>query len=106
MSHEAFGYLAQQYDFTQIGIAGLTPEAEPSPARIAEVAELVRANGVTTIYYETLVDPKVAQTLAAETGATTAILDPLEGLPEGSTGDYVTVMQANLAQVRTGQGCT
>ena len=67
VSHEAFGYLAQQYDFTQIGIAGLTPEAEPSPARIAEVADLVRANGVTTIYYETLVDPKVAQTLAAET---------------------------------------
>ena len=105
VSHEAFGYLAAQYDFAQIGIAGLAPDAEPSPARIAEVADLVRERGVTTIYYETLVDPAVAETLAAETGATTAILDPLEGLLEGSTGDYVTVMQGNLEQVRTGQGC-
>lgn len=106
VSHEAFGYLAAQYDFAQIGIAGLSPDAEPSPARIAEVADLVRERGVTTIYYETLVDPAVAETLAAETGATTAILDPLEGLLEGSTGNYVTVMQANLEQVRTGQGCS
>jgi len=105
VSHEAFGYLAEQYDFAQIGIAGLSPDAEPSPARIAEVADLVRERGVTTIYYETLVDPGVAQTLAAETGATTAILDPLEGLLEGSAGTYVTVMQANLEQVRSGQGC-
>jgi zinc transport system substrate-binding protein len=105
VSHEAFGYLAEQYNFAQIGIAGLSPDAEPSPARIAEVADLVRERGVTTIYYETLVDPGVAQTLAAETGATTAILDPLEGLLEGSTGNYVTVMQANLEQVRSGQGC-
>ena len=106
VSHEAFGYLAEQYDFAQIGIAGLTPDAEPSPARLAEVADLVRERGITTIYYETLVDPAVAETLAAETGATTAILDPLEGLLEGSTGTYVTVMQANLEQVRTGQGCS
>ena len=106
VSHEAFGYLAAQYDFAQIGIAGLSPDAEPSPARIAEVADLVRERGVTTIYYETLVDPSVAETLASETGATTAILDPLEGLLEGSTGNYVTVMQANLAEVRAGQGCS
>ena len=68
--------------------------------------DLVRANGVTTIYYETLVDPKVAETLAAETGTTTAILDPLEGLAEGATGDYVTIMQTNLEQVQIGQGCS
>ncbi len=106
VSHEAFGYLAAAYGFTQMGIAGLSPEAEPSPARLAEVAKFVKDNGITTIYYETLVDPKVAQTVAAETGAATAVLDPLEGLPEGYVGDYVTVMKDNLAQVRTGQGCT
>jgi len=106
VSHEAFGYLAAAYGFTQVGVAGISPEAEPSPARLAEVAQFVRDNGITTIYYETLVDPKVAQTLAAETGAATAVLDPLEGLPEGYVGDYVTVMKDNLAQVRAGQGCT
>ena len=106
VSHEAFGYLAEAYDFTQVGIAGLSPESEPSPARLAEVAALVKEKGITTIYYETLVDPKVAETVAAETGATTAVLDPLEGLPEGYDGDYVTVMLDNLAQVTAGQECS
>ncbi len=105
VSHEAFAYLAAQYDFVQIGIAGISPETEPSPARLAEIADFVRANDVTTIYYETLVDPKVAETVAAETGATTAVLDPIEGLAEGSTENYVSLMQANLAAVQAGQGC-
>ncbi len=106
VSHEAFGYLADAYGFQQVGLSGLSPEAEPSPARLKEVADLVRTNGITTIYYETLVDPKVAQTVADETGATTAVLDPLEGLEEGATGDYVSIMQENLATLRTGQSCT
>ena len=106
VSHEAFGYLADAYDFTQIGISGLSPEAEPSPARIREVADLVRANDVSTIYYETLVDPKVAQTLADETGVKTAVLDPLEGLVDGSDSDYASVMKDNLATLIAGQSCT
>jgi zinc transport system substrate-binding protein len=106
VSHEAFGYLADAYDLNQIGISGLSPEAEPSPARMREVADLVRANGVSTIYYETLVDPKVAQTIADETGAQTAVLDPLEGLAEGATGDYATVMADNLATLVAGQSCS
>jgi zinc transport system substrate-binding protein len=106
VSHEAFGYLAKAFGLTQVGISGLSPEAEPSPARLKSVAELVRAQGVTTIYYETLVDPKVAQTVADETGARTAVLDPLEGLVDGSTGDYVSIMNTNLATLVAGQGCT
>ncbi len=106
VSHEAFAYLADAYDLTQIGISGLSPESEPSPSRMREVADAVRANGITTIYYETLVDPKVAQTVADETGATVAVLDPLEGLAAGATGDYVSVMEANLATLIAGQGCS
>ena len=106
VSHEAFGYLAAAYGLTQVGISGLSPEAEPSPARMKEVADLVTAKGIDTIYYETLVDPKVAQTVADETGATAAVLDPLEGLAPDSTGDYVSVMTANLATLVAGQGCT
>jgi len=106
VSHDAFAYLAAQYGFTQVGIAGLSPDAEPSPARIAEIAELVTQQGITTIYYETLVDPKVAQTIAAETGATTALLDPIEGIVEGSSADYVSIMQTNLQTVRVGQSCS
>jgi zinc transport system substrate-binding protein len=106
VSHEAFGYLAKRYGFTQVGISGLAPDAEPSPAKVAEVADFVRTNGVRTIYYETLVDPKVAETVAAETGAATAVLDPLEGLAEGSTDDYLSVMRTNLDTVRKGQPCS
>ena len=105
-SHEAFGYLAKAFDLTQIGVSGLSPDAEPSPARMKEVADLVKSKGITTIYYETLVDPKVAQTIADETGAKAAKLDPLEGLAPNSTGDYASVMRDNLATLKTGQGCS
>lgn len=106
VSHEAFGYLAQRYGFTQVGISGLSPEAEPSPAKVAEVTDFVRGNGVETIYFETLVDPKVAQTVAAETGARTAVLDPLEGPPAGSGSTYLTAMVENLDTVVAGQPCS
>ena len=78
---------------------------DPLNMTIIEVAALVRDNGVTTVYYERLVDPKVAETVASEAGAQTAVLDPIEGLPEGYDGDYATLMQDNLVQVRAGQGC-
>jgi zinc transport system substrate-binding protein len=106
VSHEAFGYLARAFGLTQVGLSGLSPEAEPSPARLKEVSDLVRADGITTIYYETLVDPKVAQTVADETGATTAVLDPIEGLAPDSTGDYASIMRQNLATLVAGQSCT
>jgi len=106
VSHDAFGYLAKAFGFTQIGISGLNPEAEPSPARMREIADFVRANNVSTIYYETLIDPKVAQTLATETGVTAAMLDPLEGLKANSTGDYLSVMKENLATLIVGQKCS
>jgi zinc transport system substrate-binding protein len=102
-SHEAFGYLARRYGLTQVGIAGLDPEAEPSPQRIAFVTEFTRRHNVTTIFFETLVSPRVAQTIAAEVGARTAVLDPLEGPPPG--GDYFTGMRSNLAALRRALGC-
>ncbi len=105
VSHDAFGYLAKRYDFTQKGISGLSPDAEPSPAKIAEITDFVKANGVRTIYYETLVDPKVAQTIAQETGVATAVLDPLEGIAPGTSEDYLSIMRTNLATVQKGQAC-
>lgn len=102
-SHEAFGYLADAYGLDEVGIAGVDPEAEPSPRRLAEVAEFVRANAVTTIFFEVLVPPDVAETLANEVGVETARLDPLEGPPAG--GDYFTAMSANLDALREGLGC-
>jgi len=106
-SHNAFGYLASRYGLSQLGITGLTPEDEPSPGDLAAVTDFVKAHDVTTIYYETLVSPAIAETVADETGATTAVLDPIEGLSDASQGaDYFAVMRANLANLRAGQGCT
>jgi zinc transport system substrate-binding protein len=106
-SHNAFGYFAEAYGLTQVGITGLTPEEEPSTEDLAEVADFVEENDVRTIYYETLVSPAIADTVAAETGAQTALLDPLEGLTDDSAGsDYLEVMRSNLDSIRAGQPCS
>ncbi|WP_136519663.1 metal ABC transporter substrate-binding protein [Cellulomonas telluris] len=104
-SHEAFGYLAERYGLEQVGISGVDPEAEPSPARLREVGEVVRSNGVTTIFFETLVSPKVAETLATDLGIETAVLDPLEGLADEDE-DYVTVAEQNLDALRVALSCS
>jgi zinc transport system substrate-binding protein len=102
-SHAAFGYLARRYNLSEVGITGLSPEAEPPPQRLAEVASFVRERGVTTIFFETLVSPKVAESLARETGVQTEVLDPIEGQPDG--GDYFVGMERNLAALRKALGC-
>ncbi len=108
-SHAAFGYLSARYGLTQEPISGLSPDAEPTPQRLAELTDLVEREGVTTIFTEELVSPKVAETLANEAGVTTAVLNPLESLTpdEAAAGDdYVSVMRTDLATLRTALGCT
>lgn len=102
-SHAAFGYLAARYDLNQVSISGIDPEAEPSPGRLAEVARFVRDHDVTTIFFEELVSPDVAETIAAETGARTDMLNPLESEPE--SGDYIDAMRENLAALTEALGC-
>lgn len=104
-THEAFSYLAERYDLEQVGISGVDPEGEPSPARLAEVGKVVQDEGVSTIFFETLASPKVAETLADELGVDTAVLDPLEGLTD-DTQDYVSVARANLETLRTALSCS
>lgn len=106
-SHAAFGYLATRYDLTQIGISGISPDAEPSPARIAEIHTEAEEHGVTTIFTETLASPALAEALAGDLGLRTDVLDPLEGLTEQSRGsDYIAVQQANLEALRVAGGCS
>ena len=108
-SHEAFGYLAERYGLEQVAITGLSPEVEPEPAKLQHVVELVRERGVTTIYFETLVSPRIAETVARETGAKTAVLNPIEGLTkdEVSQGEsYFSLMRTNLRTLREGLGCS
>ncbi len=105
-SHTAFAYLAQRYGLDQVGISGVNPDVEPDAATLRRISELVEAEGVTTIYTETLASPALAETVARETGATTAVLDPVAGLTDESAGtDYLEVMRSNLATLETGQVC-
>ncbi|OMQ14805.1 hypothetical protein A7K94_0213985 [Modestobacter sp. VKM Ac-2676] len=106
-SHAAFGYLADAYDLEQFGISGLAPDAEPSTSALTEATGFVREHDVRTIYFETLVSPAVAETVARETGAQTRQLDPIEGLTDRSQGaDYLELMRANLASLQEGQQCS
>ena len=108
-AHEAFGYLARRYGLRQQGVAGLAPDAEPDAKRLAQLADLVERDGVTTVFTESLLSPRIADTLAREAGVRTAVLNPLEGLTakERAQGDdYISVMDANLAKLRMALGCT
>lgn len=106
-SHAAFGYLAEAYGLRQVAIAGIDPSSEPSARQLADIAALVRRDRVTTVFTEELVSPKVADTVARETGASTATLSPIEGLTEQTKDEtYLTLMRANLAALRKANACT
>lgn len=107
-SHNAFRYLAKRYNLTNLYILGLSPEEDPSPQKIAEVSTLAKQKGVKTIFFETLVSPKFAETVASEVGVGTAVLNPIEGLTEEelqSGEDYIQAMEENLRALRTALTC-
>ncbi|MFB8115825.1 metal ABC transporter substrate-binding protein [Streptomyces sp. NPDC055962] len=104
-THSAFGYLAERYGLTQEGIAGIDPEAEPSPARIDEIHHVAEESGATTVFFETLASDRTARTLAKDLGLKTAVLDPLEGITGKSAGaDYLEVMESNLTALKKALG--
>jgi zinc transport system substrate-binding protein len=105
-THAAFGYLAERYGLTEVAVSGLSPDAEASPARIAEVQQEAKAHGITTIFFETLTSPAVAQAIAGDLGLRTDVLDPIEGITADSRGsDYLSIMAANLAALRKANAC-
>jgi zinc transport system substrate-binding protein len=107
-SHAAFGYLAQRYGLHQVPITGLTPESEPTARQLKHVVQLVRRTHATTVFFERLVSPRLADTVAREVGARTAVLDPIEGLTPSEQGrgtTYLTLMRQNLAALRKALAC-
>ncbi|MEU0738021.1 metal ABC transporter substrate-binding protein [Streptomyces sp. NPDC006134] len=104
-THAAFGYLAERYGLTEEAISGLDPESEPSAARVKDLSETAKADGVSTVFYETLVSDKTAKTLAADANLKTDVLDPIEGITDRSRGDdYFQVMEANLKALQQALG--
>ncbi|GGO44190.1 metal ABC transporter substrate-binding protein [Streptomyces lasiicapitis] len=104
-THAAFGYLAERYGLTEEAISGLDPEGEPSANRVRDLQEMAKADGVTTVFYETLVSDKTAKTLAKDAKLKTDVLDPIEGITKKSKGDdYIEVMRSNLAALQKALG--
>jgi zinc transport system substrate-binding protein len=103
-AHEAFGYLADAYGLEQVGIAGIDPHVEPSPARVRDVIEVVRDREVRTVYFEATASPGVADTLAQDLGTRTAVLHPIERVEDGQT--YPELMRQNLAALQAGLTCS
>lgn len=105
VSHDAFEYLSK-YGVTLESIVGLSPDAEPTPGDLVRLRDLIQSDGVTTVFSETLVSPELSETLASEAGVTTAVLDPIEGLSDETSGeDYLSLMRSNLAALRKANGC-
>ncbi len=106
VSHQAFAYLSR-YGLDFEPIAGLSPDAEPTAADLAHLQELIEADGITTVFSERLVSPKMAETLADDLGVTTAVLDPIEGLSDDTADeDYLSLMRENLTALQQANGCS
>ena len=108
-SHQAFGYLAQRYGLTQIALAGLSPDQEPSPQTLADVAAFAKAHAIRYIFFEALVSPQIADTVAQEIGARTLVFNPLEGLTKQEVAagkTYLTVQEDNLKNLQIALSCT
>lgn len=104
-THAAFGYLAERYGLTEEAINGLDPESEPSAARVRDLAEMAKSDGVSTVFYETLVSDRTAKTVAGDSGLRTDVLDPIEGITAKSRGkDYFAVQEANLRALQRALG--
>lgn len=104
-THAAFGYLAERYGLTEEAINGLDPESEPSANRVQALEKMAKADGVTTVFYETLVSDKTAKTIAGDASLKTDVLDPIEGITKKSKGsDYLQVMESNLKALQTALG--
>ncbi|MGI9156725.1 MAG: metal ABC transporter substrate-binding protein [Marmoricola sp.] len=106
VSHDAFGYLAK-YDITVQGVAGLTPDAEPSAKHLHQLQQLIAADQVTTVFSEKFGSSTMSNALATDLGIESRILDPIEGVgksaPAGTS--YLTIMRANLQVLRKANRC-
>ena len=107
-SHAAFGYIAARYNLLQLSIAGLSPDEEPSPQKLAEISQFIKEHNIQYIFFESLVSPRLSQTIARETGATTIIFNPLEGLTHeevSNSADYFLLQKQNLDNLKIALSC-
>ena len=100
--HAAFGYLADAYGLTEIAVAGIDPETEPSPAALAAVREEIADLGLPIVFAEPG-ETKIAKVLAEELDIDDGVLNPIEAVSGGE--DYLTLMHENLDALEGGLQC-
>lgn len=103
VAHAAFGYLCEEYGLEQEAVEGLTADSEPDSARMKEIVDFCKENQIKVIFFEELVSPRVAQTIADEIGAQTNVLNPIEGRTakqEEEGLDYIGLMEQNLEALK------
>jgi zinc transport system substrate-binding protein len=106
VSHDAFSYLGRRYGLHVVAINGLSPDAEPSPAHLRQLHDLISSDHITTVFSEELASPVLADTLAHDLGIRTAVLDPIEGLTDATAHqDYFSLMRRNLAAIQEANHC-
>lgn len=97
VSHAAFNYLAHDYGLRQVAVTGISPSEEPTAAQLATISDFVRKHEISTIFFEGKATPKVAQTLARETGVETSSIYTLESVSDEERDlGYITLMERNL----------
>ncbi len=107
-SHAAFAYLADAHGLRQVSITGLSPDQEPSVRELVDIVKFAKEHNVKYIFFESLVSPKLSETIANEIGAKTLVLDPIEGISDDDIRrgkNYLTVMENNLKNLKLALGC-
>jgi len=107
--HNAFAYLAHKYSLESISAFGISPDSEPTPQKIKEIVDLTKEHNIKYIFFEKLVNPKMAETIAQEAGATTLILNPAHNLLKeqfDQNVSFISLMKENLENLKTGLECS
>ena len=106
--HYAFGYLGKRYGLAYESAYGISPDSEPSAQDLIKLVEQIKNEGIKFVFSEGLLSPKVAETLAKETGAGILSLNPAGNLPKEdfeSNKTFISIMEDNLANLKIGLGC-
>ena len=103
VTHNAFSYLARDYNFSVVSISGLSHESEPTPRQLAHLIDEAREKNISVIFFEEMVSSRVSETIAQEVGARTLVLSPAEGSPDGKS--FIEIMRANLVSLKEGLEC-
>ncbi|MFA5108498.1 MAG: metal ABC transporter substrate-binding protein [Candidatus Micrarchaeia archaeon] len=108
ITHATLGYFCQEYGCVQIPIEGISEEGEPSPSDLAKIVDEARKKNVSAVYFESLISPKSAQTLASEINGQVLVFNTVHGVTaqeEAAGKNYISLMNENLENIRKGLEC-